>query len=100
MTELKQKRKLSGAALESHLRKEFKSLEDFHAETLKLEEEIRQAKLQTNPLYRSGRCIGWGVFVASLIGSIALFFQPSQIKTALALGFTLGTAGSALKKEE
>ncbi|MFE1746011.1 hypothetical protein [Coleofasciculus sp. H7-2] len=100
MKDLRPKRKLSGAALQNHLRKEFKSLEDFHTETLRLEEEIRQTKLQRNPLYRSARCVGWGVFVGSLIASIALFIQPGQIKAALMLGFVLGASGSALERRE
>ncbi len=100
MTEQKPKRRLSGAAFQSHLKKEFKSLEDFHNETLRLEAEIRQTKLQKNPLYRSARCLGWGVFVASLIGSIALFVQPGQVKAALVLGFTLGASGAALERRE
>jgi hypothetical protein len=100
MTQPKPKRALKGAALQGHLRKEFKSLEDFHAETLRLEEEVRLARRQKNPLYRSTRYLGWGVFVASLIASIALFVQPGQIKAALVLGFALGASGSALERRE
>ncbi|MEP0755643.1 hypothetical protein NDA03_26025 [Trichocoleus sp. Lan] len=100
MTQPKPKRALRGAALQGHLRKEFKSLEDFHAETLRLEAEVRLARRERNPLYRSAQCLGWGVFVASLIGSIALFIQPGQIKAALMLGFALGTSGSALERRE
>ncbi|MBD1942512.1 hypothetical protein H6F50_09110 [Coleofasciculus sp. FACHB-712] len=76
MTQPKPKRALKGAALQGHLKKEFKSLEDFHAETLRVEAEVRLARRRINPLYRSARCLGWGVFMASLIGSIALFVQP------------------------
>ena len=36
----------------------------------------------------------------SLVATASVFFQPSQVKTALALGFSLGAAGSALKRKE
>lgn len=100
MTTPKPKRALSGAALSAHLNKELCTIEEFNAETLRLEEELRQSKRRNNPFYRGVRCLGWAVFTSSLIAIVALIIQPSHIKTALALGFVLGATGTALERDD
>lgn len=84
------KRPLSGAALQKHLTKQIRDLNEFNRETIRIIRETESMKRRTRPLYRFYRCFGWGVLLGSMTGVIVCIVQPQHISTGILLGFSWG----------
>ena len=92
------KRFLSGAALQKHLTKQVKDLDDFNRETLRIIKDTERMKRKQQPLYKLSSAIGWGIASASLTGIVTCFVQPQHITTGILCGFSLGLSGALIDK--
>ena len=96
----KEKRPLRGAALHAHLTKQIRDLDEFNAETERIQREVQQAKLVRNPLYCVTLYILKGAFVGAVVGLVAIAVRPNYITPAICLGAIAGLSSSALVRRE
>ena len=94
----KPKRPLSGAALQKHLTKQVRELDEFNEQTLRIIKETERMKRRQKPLYKLSYALGWGIASASLSGLLICFVQPQHLTSGILCGFSLGMSGALVKQ--
>lgn len=95
------KRQLAGAALQKHLTKTVRDLDDFNAETERIIAETNRMKvnrLNSANWDKAKRSVALAIASGSAAGLIAVFAQPKYVSPAILCGFSLGLSSGLFKR--